>query len=149
MLRGMNDREVPQAEASGQASGIHALGRVLVDAFGSGWARGNIDQLMSVYAPDAVFIETPFSEPIRGAESIRRYWLDVPQHQSEVTFTSGEIYGAGPWFSTEFKCVFRRKRTGEWVDARGAIFCETEAGRVTEMRMYWHRWNGGRETSLP
>lgn len=149
MLRGMNDREVPQAEASGQASGIRALGRVLVDAFGSGWARGNIDQLMSVYAPDAVFIETPFSEPIRGAESIRRYWLDVPQHQSEVTFTSGEIYGAGPWFSTEFKCVFRRKRTGEWVDARGAIFCETEAGRVTEMRMYWHRWNGGRETSLP
>ena len=104
---------------------------------------------MSVYAPEAVFVETPFSEPIRGAEQIRRYWLDVPLHQSEITFTSGEIYGAGPWFSTEFKCVFRRKRSGEWVDARGAIFCETEAGQVTEMRMYWHRWNGGRETGIP
>ena len=149
MLRGMNDREVPQAGASEQAGGVRALGRVLVDTFGNGWARGNIDQLMSVYAPDAVFIETPFSQPIRGAEKIRRYWLDVPLHQSEVSFSSGEIYGAGPWFSTEFKCVFRRKRTGEWVDARGAIFCETGAGLVTEMRMYWHRWNGGRETSLP
>ena len=69
--------------------------------------------------------------------------------QSEITFTSGEIYAAGPWFSTEFKCVFRRKRTGEWVDARGAIFCETDAGLITEMRLYWHRWNGGRETSKP
>jgi ketosteroid isomerase-like protein len=35
------------------------------------------------------------------------------------------------------------------VDARGAIFCETDDGRITEMRMYWHRWSGGRETSKP
>jgi ketosteroid isomerase-like protein len=35
--------------------------------------------------------------------------------------------------------VFRRRRTGQWVDARGAIFCETDGERITEMRMYWHR----------
>ena len=104
---------------------------------------------MSVYAPEAVFVETPFSDPLSGIDSVRRYWADVPYHQSEVTFTSGEIYAAGPWFSTEFKCVFRRRRTGEWVEARGAIFCETSGDRITEMRMYWHRWNGGRETSKP
>jgi hypothetical protein len=66
-----------------------------------------------------------------------------------VTFTSGEIYAVGPWFSTEFKCVFRRRRTGEWVDARGAIFCETRGEHVSEMRMYWHRFAGGRDTSKP
>jgi ketosteroid isomerase-like protein len=125
------------------------LGRSLVDAFGQGWSRGNVDLLMSVFAADTVFVETPFSEPLRGVESVRRYWLEVPLHQSEVTFSSGEIYAAGAWFSTEFKCVFRRKRTGEWVDARGAIFCETDGAKITEMRMYWHRWNGGRETSKP
>jgi ketosteroid isomerase-like protein len=125
------------------------LGRSLIDDFGQGWSRGNVDLLMSVFAAEMVFVETPFSEPLRGAESVRRYWLEVPLHQSEVTFSSGEIYAAGPWFSTEFKCVFRRKRTGEWVDARGAIFCETDGAKITEMRMYWHRWNGGRETSKP
>ena len=123
------------------------LGRSLIDRFGQGWSRGDVDQVMSVYAEDAVFVETPFSQPLQGGEKIRRYWLEVPLHQSEVTFSSGEIFAAGPWFSTEFKCVFRRKRTGEWVDARGAIFCETDGTRITEMRMYWHRWNGGRETS--
>ena len=125
------------------------LGRSLIDIFGQGWSRGNVDLLMSVFAADMVFVETPFSEPLRGAEAVRRYWLEAPLHQSEVTFTSGEIYAAGPWFSTEFKCVFQRKRTGEWVDARGAIFCETDGAKITEMRMYWHRWNGGRETSKP
>jgi hypothetical protein len=119
--------------------GIRALGRSLIDTFGQGWSRPNVDQLMSVYASDAVFVETPFAEPLRGLEAIRRYWLDVPLHQSEIAFSSGEIYGAGPWFSTEFKCVFRRKRTGDWVEARGAIFCETAAGLISEMRMYWHR----------
>ncbi|HUF35293.1 MAG TPA: nuclear transport factor 2 family protein [Gemmatimonadales bacterium] len=126
-----------------------ALGRELIDTFGRGWAKGNLEVLMSVFAPEAVYIETPFSEPLRGLAAIRRFWAEVPLHQSEITFASGEIFVAGPWFSTEFKCVFRRRRTGEWVDARGAIFCESEAGKITEMRMYWHRWNGGRETSKP
>jgi ketosteroid isomerase-like protein len=127
----------------------HELGRALIDTFGEGWSRGNVDRLMSVFHEDIVFIETPFSDPLRGADAVRRYWLEVPLHQSEITFTSGEIYAAGPWFSTEFKCLFQRKRTGEWVDARGAIFCETDGVRITEMRMYWHRWNGGRETGKP
>ena len=125
------------------------VGRLLVDTFGKGWARGNVDGIMSVFAPAAVFIETPFSPPLTGADAIRGYWAEVPYNQSEVTFTSGEIFAAGPWFSTEFKCLFRRRRTGEWVDARGAIFCETEGQLITEMRMYWHRWNGGRETGKP
>ena len=149
MLGGMSTDEPSHAVAPEQAHDTRALGRSLIDSFGQGWAKSNIDLLASVFAPGAVFIETPFSEPIRGVEAIRRWWLDVPYSQSEISFSSGEIYAAGPWFSTEFKCVFRRKRTGEWVDARGAIFCETEGGVISEMRMYWHRWNGGRETSKP
>jgi ketosteroid isomerase-like protein len=125
------------------------LGRTLIDTFGKGWARGSVDLMMSVYAADAVFIETPFSAPLAGADAIRGYWAEMPYNQSEVTFSAGEIFAAGPWFSTEFKCVFRRRRTGEWVDARGAIFCETAGELISEMRMYWHRWNGGRETAKP
>jgi ketosteroid isomerase-like protein len=94
---------------------------------------------MSVFHSNVTFIETPFSSPLHGLEAVRGYWADVPAHQSEITFTSGEIYAAGPWFSTEFKCVFRRRRTGDWVEARGAIFCETDGEKITEMRMYWHR----------
>src|SRR6266568_3984198 len=36
--------------------------------------------------------------------------------------------------------AYRGRRTGDWVDARGAMFCETKDGKVTEMRMYWHRY---------
>lgn len=149
MLKGMSPEGVPDVPAPGQSPDTRTLGRALVDTFGNGWARASVDQIVSVFAPSAVFVETPFSEPLRGTDAIRRWWLDVPYSQSEISFSSGEIFAAGPWFSTEFKCVFRRKRTGEWVDARGAIFCETDGGLVSEMRLYWHRWNGGRDTSKP
>lgn len=128
------------------APDIRTIGRRLIDTFAGGWARAKIDPLMSVFAEDAVFLETPFAEPIRGEGAIRRWWADVPYHQSEITCTTGEIYGAGPWFATEFRVTFRRRRTGDWVEARGALFCETAGEKITEMRMYWHRSSGGRET---
>jgi len=115
------------------------LGRSLIDTFGKGWTKGNPDLMMSVFAAGAVFVETPFAAPLTGTEEIRGYWKDVPLSQSEIRFSSGEIYAAGPWFSTEFKCVYRRRRTGEWVEARGAMFCETDGEKITELRMYWHR----------
>jgi ketosteroid isomerase-like protein len=115
------------------------LARDLVDTFAGAWSRGELDRILSVFTTDAVFQETPFAERLAGTESIRRYWSDVPYHQSEITVTTGEIFIVGPWFATEFKSVFRRRRTGEWVEARGALFCETQDGRISEMRMYWHR----------
>jgi len=123
---------------AGEAT-IHQIGRELMDRFALGWAKGQIDLLVSVFTPDVVFVETPFAEPLRGSEAVRRYWSEVPANQSEITVTIGEVFGVGPWFATEFKAVFRRRRTGDWVEAKGAIFCETEAGKISEMRMYWHR----------
>ncbi len=119
--------------------------RGLIDAFGQGWEKGDADAICAVFADDAVFLETPFSREDRGIAAIRAYWRDLPLNQAETNFRSGEIYAAGPWFATEFRCTFRRRRTGEQVDARGAIFCETRDGKITEMRMYWHRYAGGRE----
>ena len=113
--------------------------RALIDSFGKGWERGDVEAIVSIFTDDAVFLETPFSQTDHGQAAIRAYWKDIPLHQAETQFSSGEIYSAGPWFATEFRCIYRRRRTGEWVDARGALFCETRDGKVSEMRMYWHR----------
>jgi uncharacterized protein (TIGR02246 family) len=113
--------------------------RELVDAFGTAWERGDVEAMASLFTPDAVFLETPFSEKLVGIAGIRDYWKDVPTNQAEVSFRSGEIYVAGPLFATEFRCIYRRRRTGERIDARGALFAETKEGKFSELRMYWHR----------
>lgn len=111
----------------------------LMARFGKGWEKGKAEQIVEVFSPDAVFFPSPFDRPARGQEAIRDYWRDLPMEQAEVAFRYGEIFRAGPWFATEFKCTFRRRRTGEPVDLRGALFCETGGDLITEMRMYWHR----------
>ena len=123
--------------------------RGLIDSFGTGWEKADVDQICSVFTPDAVFLETPFSKKDVGIGAIRTYWQDLPMTQADTSFRSGEIFAVGPWFATEFRCTFRRRKSGEWVDARGAIFCETKDGKISEMRMYWHRYSGGREEPKP
>lgn len=113
----------------------------LVEQFGKGWDSGEADRISDVFTPDAVFSADPFEPVLRGRDAIVEYWKDVPIEQAEISFRFGEIYVAGPWFATEFKCTFRRRRTGTWVDVRGALFCETANSKISEMRMYWHRAN--------
>jgi hypothetical protein len=131
------------------ADATKTLGRELLDTLAAGWTKGRVDTMLEVFSDEAVFLETPFSTPLTGIQAIRGWASDIPYYQSDATFTTGEIYVAGPWFSAEFKLVFQRRTSGEWVEARGALFAETDGSKLTELRMYWHRWNGGRETSLP
>jgi ketosteroid isomerase-like protein len=111
----------------------------LIAEFGAGWSAADTDRIVNVFSEQAAFQAMPFSDPIRGRDAIRDYWKDTPKRQAEISFVIGEIFVVGPWFSVEFKCTFRRRRTGDWVDTRGAIFCETEDDLISEMRMYWHR----------
>ena len=111
----------------------------LVERFGKAWEQGLPDEITEVFSEDAVFLASPFDGPLRGRTAITEYWKDVPLEQAEVSFRFGEIFAAGPWFATEYKCTFRRRRTGQMIDVRGALFCETEGGKISEMRMYWHR----------
>jgi hypothetical protein len=131
----------------GDDPGFATKARHLIDTFARGWSKGRLDLITSIFHEQAIFLETPFGAPIQGREAIRAWASDIPYQQSEIAFTTGEAFTVGPWFATEFKLVFRRRKTGEWVDARGALFAETDGELVTELRMYWHRWNGGRDTS--
>ena len=63
-----------------------------------------------------------------------------PDQAAAVTgATFGEVFAVGPWFATEFRCTYTRRRTGDRVDVRGTLFCETGEGKISEMRMYWER----------
>jgi ketosteroid isomerase-like protein len=117
--------------------------RTLLDEFALGWNAGEPERMAGVFAADAAFKPGPFDVSRKGREAILGYWRDVPASQTDVSFRYGEIFSVGPWFATEFRCTYTRRRTGETVDVRGALFCETKDGKIGEMRMYWERRAGG------
>ncbi len=113
--------------------------RALLDQFGEGWNQGDPRRMADAFLVDGVLQMGPFEAPLRGRPAILDYWRDVPTAQSNVSFRYGEIFVVGPWFATEFRCTYQRRSTGDAVDVKGAIFCETREGRLAEMRMYWER----------
>ncbi len=115
----------------------------IVEEFGRRWESAKAEEIADLFTDDGVFKPSPFDSPLTGRAAIAEYWKEVPFEQAEIVFRSGEIFAAGPWFATEFKCTFRRRRTGDKVDVRGALFCETLDGKIAEMRMYWHRTANG------
>lgn len=122
---------------------LRARYAALIQQFGDGWTAGKADQMAAVFTEAGVFQPDPFEQSVRGRAAIHDYWKSVPKEQAEVVFRFGEIYAAGPWFATEFKCTFRRRRTGDLMDLRGSLFCETDGDAISEMRMYWHRRQTG------
>ena len=129
----------PSSSASLPSDAARASFERLVEQFGKGWEAGQPDRMAAPFTADATFIPGPFETALRGSSAIAAYWSDVPREQSAISFRFGEIFTAGPWFATEFKCTYRRVRTGEWVEVSGALFGETAEGKISEMRMYWDR----------
>lgn len=113
--------------------------RALLDQFADGWNKGDPGRMADAFLPDGVFQPGPFETPLKGRQAIVDYWRDVPLSQSDVSFRYGELFIAGPWFSTEFRCTYQRRKSGEQVDVKGAVFCETKDGKIAEMRMLWER----------
>src|SRR2546426_12394744 len=113
---------------------MNAAYRQLLETFGRGWGAGDVDGILSVFAPDAVFLETPFSEQSVGIDAIRAYWKDIPVNQADVTFKAGEIYAAGPRLATEFRRTSRPRRNGGVGGVRGAAFLEKRGGEIDETR---------------
>lgn len=127
---------------SAEWKALRAQYGALMEQFGEGWAQAKAERIADLFLPDGVFVPDPFDAPLRGRDAVAAYWKDIAFEQAEISFRYGEIYVAGPWFATEFRCTFRRRRTGERVDVRGAMFCETRDGKIAEMRMYWQRKAG-------
>ncbi len=113
--------------------------RALLDQFAEGWNQGEPGRMAEAFLPDGVFQPGPFEAPLKGRPAILEYWRDVPLAQDNVSFRYGEVFVVGPWFASEYRCTYRRRRTGEGVDVKGALFCETKDGKIAEMRMYWER----------
>lgn len=133
-----------EADTSEAPEPFPKLAARMMELFARCWSKGRVDLMMELFADDVVFIETPYSAPIEGADALRTWLADIPYYQSEISFTVGEVFTAGDaWLSAEFHLKFRRRKTGRWVDARGALFAETDGPRITELRMYWHRRDVG------
>ena len=88
------------------------------------WNRGELDLMQDMYAEDAVWdISAVFTDvaPIRGHESLRRYWDEVWETWEGVRMDPLEVFDVGDArYVVDVRLWGKGKRSGVEVDQRFA-----------------------------
>ena len=103
------------------------------------WESRDADLAASLFTEDAEYWETPFGEPLRGREGVRRYWQAATSTQESIHFTAGKPLTVGSTLIAEWGCTYRHRPSGQRRELAGVLLAEFvgEAARV--FREYWHR----------
>ena len=112
-----------------------------LDAYKLAWESTDPRKAAALFTPDAVYEETPFDEPMRGLEAIRRYWQAGAQDaQRSIRFTY-EIYTVdGDVGLCRWHCDFERVPSGERVELDGIFRCVfAPDGKCRHFQEWWHR----------
>jgi len=115
--------------------------REWLEVYKAAWEGGDPNKLVTLFAPDAVYEEAPFADPMRGRNAIRRYWEAGAQRaQRGVRFTYEIYMMEGDIGLCHWHCVFERVPSGERVELDGIFRCVFAAdGKCRHFQEWWHR----------
>ena len=117
-----------------------AFGRWL-NAYGQAWEQGDAKAAMTLFAPGALYYETPFSAPLVGLDAIHDYWkAGAGQSQRDVRFHYTVLSAARDTGIARWAATFIRVPSAMSVQLDGVLLARfDEQGRCAEFREWWHR----------
>lgn len=108
-------------------------------AYGAAWQARDPDAAAALFAPDSIYLDTPYSEPFRGPDGVREYWAGVTADQREVDFESRALGVIGQTGVAEWSCRFKLAASDNRVELNGVFLLEFDAsGLCTSLREWWH-----------
>lgn len=108
-----------------------------LDLYGRAWEQADPDVAAGLFAEDATYRETPFSEIVRGRDAIRAYWHQVPDRQREIRFEH-DVVSVSPAV-VRWRASYERKRDGRRVRLDGVFLLEFDAeNRCSSLLEWWH-----------
>ncbi|MEZ4333766.1 MAG: limonene-1,2-epoxide hydrolase family protein [Myxococcota bacterium] len=108
----------------------------IVDRFIAAWARKDVDQIMSFFTPDAVYINVPIEPPNVGQEMIRKTIEGFVGMAEAVEFRVHH-QGESPSGVVLNERTDRFKINGRWVEAGVMGVFEFDGDRIKAWRDYF------------
>ena len=105
------------------------------------WETSDPEAVVRLFAEDAAYQETPFTQPMRGREAVRQYWARVVvAAQEQIRFGYELLAVTEASAIAHWSASFVRVSTKARVSLDG-IFLLTfgEAGLCKELREWWVR----------
>jgi hypothetical protein len=111
-----------------------------LDLYGRAWVNRDPAAAAALYADDATYQVTPFSEPIRGRQAIFEYWDGVAKTEERIQFDY-EIFAAnGELGIAGWRASFVRVPPGLETKLDGIFLISLDSnGRCQSLREWWHK----------
>jgi limonene-1,2-epoxide hydrolase len=118
----------------------------VVLGFLAAWERGNIDEIMSFFAPEAVYHNIPVA-PVRGASAIREAFLGFAKLMDSIVIENLHVAAARDVVFTERIDRFRSPKVSLDLPVAGVF--EVRDGKIIEHRDYFDYQTWMRATGIP
>jgi limonene-1,2-epoxide hydrolase len=104
-------------------------------AFVAAWSRNDVDELMSYFAPDAIYHNIPV-EPVTGSDAIRKTIEGFSAMAQEIEWVTHQVAEneAGVVLTER---TDRFKIAGNWIEIPVMGSFELHAGKITAWRDYF------------
>jgi uncharacterized protein (TIGR02246 family) len=110
-----------------------------LDRYGRAWEERDPGAAAALFTEDATYRETPFAEPLRGAEAVREYWADVTEQQEDIRFGYGLLAVTGELAIALWTSTFTSVPGGDRVELDGVFVLRFgDDGLCNELREWWH-----------
>ena len=110
-----------------------------LDSYTRAWETKDAELAASLFTKDAIYQETPFEDPMVGADAIRAYWAGATGQQKEIDVLMREPTVVEGTVIAEWGVRYTHIPSGERRELRGILLAEFEGEKVTSFREYWHR----------
>jgi steroid delta-isomerase len=106
-----------------------------VETYVAGYAAGDVDTILSIFAEDAV-LEDPVGTPAHQGKAALRGFFSVGIEMEAKLHMLGEVRCAGDSAAFVFAVELKFEGVNKWIEVID-VFRFDDAGKVTEMRAYW------------
>lgn len=109
--------------------------------YGTAWEEGNPQKIGDLFAEEASYQITPFSNPLVGRDAIQEYWQAGPANkQKDVSFSFRILSVRGNEGIAHWQAKYKRVDGENFVELDGLLVAEfDDNGACTEFREWWHR----------
>jgi limonene-1,2-epoxide hydrolase len=118
----------------------------IVTGFCEAWKRGDIDELMSFFAADAIYHNVPVP-PVKGAKAIREAFLGFAKLMDSIELENLHVAANGNVVFTERIDHFRWKGKALALPVAGVF--EVRDGKITSHRDYFDYATWLNATGIP
>ncbi len=114
-----------------------------LDEYGRAWEDGDPDQAVALFTGAAVYRETPFGDPLKGRQQIRKYWQEGAADAQEGVEFSAQVWAVvDDTAIAGWQASFTRKDSGVRVELDGTFrltfVAERGALRCSRLEEWWH-----------